>query len=65
MPEPLPYTEQLYSLINKMRTAYWLKRKGSSTAAKDEHKYGLEIDKLLRAENARRRQTKTTMPWKQ
>jgi len=64
MHEQLPYHEQLFQLINKMRTAHWDYVHGIKSAKEKEHRIGLEIDKLLREENARRNKKQIALPWK-
>lgn len=54
--EELPYYERLHILVTKMRTAHWEAIRFHSKAAADKaHRLGLEIDKITREENLRRR----------
>lgn len=56
-PEQLTYYETLHKLVTKMRTAHWeAKKYRSASAAKRENDLGLQIDKIVRAENIRRTQ---------
>ncbi|HAI85291.1 MAG TPA: hypothetical protein DCL43_16660 [Chitinophagaceae bacterium] len=53
-PEKVAYLERLEALIKKMRRAYWHARKFKSKLSADEaHQTGLNIDQLIREENAR------------
>jgi hypothetical protein len=55
-PEQLAYYEKLHSLVSRMRTAHWEAKKYRSRSAADkEYRLGLEIDKLVRSENLKRK----------
>ncbi len=60
-PEQLLYYEKLHNLVTQHRTAHWdaKKYRGKGYSEK-EYRTGLEIDKLVRAENLKRqREVKT------
>lgn len=57
-PEQLEYYEKLHNLVTRYRTAHWdAKARRSVQAAEKEHRLGMEIDKLVRNENLKRRKT--------
>jgi hypothetical protein len=57
-PEQLEYYEKLHTLVTQYRTAHWdAKNYRSKQAADKEYRLGLEIDKLVRSENLKRKRT--------